>query len=250
MLSSHTSTVNALSIRIQAACLSVVVVEDHDDLREVMVEVIASFGHHVVGLSCAEEMDDAVGGLPIDLLIVDLNLPGEDGLSLARRIRAAQPLVGIIMATSRQHVDDKVNGYNSGADIYLQKPVSTEELMAAINSIARRLLDQGAVPDLVKPVKFSLNREKLFLSGPDGQVGLTDAEMLILSALALAPSQRLENAQLLELLNLEASNYSKSAFEVRMVRLRKKLMSVGADKLCIRSIRLQGYQLGVSLHVS
>jgi len=247
MLLSSPLATESLDRRIQAACLSVVVVEDHDDLREVMVEVIGSFGHHVVGLSCAEDMDDAVGGLPIDLLIVDLNLPGEDGLSLARRFRAAQPLAGIIIATARYKVDDKVNGYNSGADIYLQKPVSTEELMAAINSIARRLLDHNVVPDLVKVNQFFWDLEKMQLSGPLGKVGLTDAETLILSALAKAPGQRLETAQLVDLLKLEPGSYSKSAFEVRMVRLRKKLMGVGADKLCIRSIRLQGYQLSTVL---
>jgi DNA-binding response OmpR family regulator len=236
--------------RHQAACLSVVVVEDHDDLRGVVVEVIASHGHHVVGLCCAEDMEDAVGALPIDILVVDLNLPGEDGLSLAQRFRAAQPLAGVIICSASHTVEDKVRGYNSGADVYLQKPVASEELMAAINSISRRLLSQAPAASTAKPKHFSIETEKMLLAGPLGKVSLTDAETLLLTALAHAPSQRLETKQLLVLLNLEDSSHSKSAFEVRMVRLRKKMISVGADKLCIRAIRLQGYQLSTLLKIS
>ena len=215
-----------------------------------VVDVIENHGHHVVGLSCAEEMDDAVGTLPIDLLIIDLALPGENGFSLARRFRVSQPLAGIIIYSENHSVADKVKSYDSGADIFLQKPVSAEELMAAINSIARRLLNQGPIADTAKPSKFFIELEKLLLSGPLGQVSLTEAEVLLLSALARAPSQRLEISQLLAILKLDTSSYSKSAFEVRMVRLRKKLMSVGANRLCIRSIRLQGYQLSTLLSVS
>jgi DNA-binding response OmpR family regulator len=238
------------SPQVQAACLSVVVVEDHDDLRDVVVDVIASHGHHVVGLDCAEDMEDTVGARPIDILVVDLNLPGEDGLSLARRFRTAQPLSGVIIMSARHTVDDKVKGYNCGADVYLQKPISTDELMAAINSISRRLLSQAPVINQAKPKNFSLDTEKMLMSGPLGKVGLTDAETILLTSLARAPGQRLEFKQLMEILNLEDSSLSKSAFEVRMVRLRKKMISTGADKLCIRAIRLQGYQLGTVLKIA
>lgn len=247
MLPSDTSTYNNLTTVDKPTSLSVLVVEDHDDLRDNIVEVIASYGHHVVGLACAEDMDNAVGTLPIDLLVLDLNLPGEDGLSLARRFRAAQPLAGVIIVSARHTVDDKVSGYNNGADVYLEKPVSSEELMAAINNIARRLLNQRPTWGFVKPKHFSIDTEVMLLSGPQGTVRLTDAETLLLSALSRAPSQRLEMSQLLELLKLDESSYSKSAFEVRLVRLRKKMISVGADKLCLRSIRLQGYQLSTVL---
>ena len=226
------------------------VVEACDDSRDKVVEVIENHGHHVVGLGCAEDMDDAVGILPIDLLIVDLALPGENGFSLVRRFRVSQPLAGIIIYSENHSVADKVKSYDSGADIFLQKPVSPEELMASIKSIARRLLNQGPLADTAKSKEFFIELEKLLLSGPLGQVSLTDTEVLLLSALARAPSQRLEISQLLAILKLDTSSYSKSAFEVRMVRLRKKLMSVGASKSCIRSIRLQGYQLSTLLSIS
>ena len=76
--------------------LGIVVAEDHDALRELTLDVLRGAGHRAVGIACAEEMDEAIGGMPVDLLIADLHLPGEDGLSLVRRFRAAQPLAGII----------------------------------------------------------------------------------------------------------------------------------------------------------
>jgi DNA-binding response OmpR family regulator len=249
MLPSHTSSNDNLTAVEKATCLSVVVVaEDHDDLRVNMIEVIASHGHHVVGLACAKDMDSAVGTLPIDLLVVDVDQPDEDGLSLARRFRAAQPLSGVIIVSARHTVEDKVRGYNSGADVYLEKPVSSEELMAAINNIGRRLMTQRPISSLVETKHFSIDKELMLFSGPQGSVRLTYAEILLLSALSRAPSQRLEVSQLLKLLKLDKTSNSKSAFEVRLVRLRKKMISVGADKLCLRSIRLQGYQLSTVLH--
>lgn len=104
-----------------STCLNILVIEDHDDLRELTVEVLNQQGHHAVGFPGAEELNDVFSGF--DLLIVDLNLPGEDGLSLARRFRLALPDAGIVMVTAREQAADKVRGYESGADIYLTKPV-------------------------------------------------------------------------------------------------------------------------------
>jgi len=245
----HTAPPQTSNTRSQTAGLSVAVVEENNEIREFITKVIASHGHDVVGLGCAEEIDTSASTRPIDMLIVDLHLPNDEGLSLVRRFRAAQPLEGVIILSSRHSIDDKVKGYNCGADIVLKKPVSTEELMAAINSIARRLLNQGTVAELAKLNQFSMDIEKLILSGPLGKVGLTDTETQLIAALSRAPGQRLETKQLMAILKLETSSFSKSAFEVRVVRLRKKLITVGADKLCIRSIRMQGYQLSTTLKI-
>jgi len=129
-----------------AAHLNIVVVEDNEDLREAIVDVLAALGHRVLGLSCAEELGDEGAQAMIDLLVVDLNLPGEDGVSLSRRLRSTQPGLCILMMTARDTVRDKVAGYEAGADIYLTKPVSIEELSAAVQSLGRRLR-----PDRIQP---------------------------------------------------------------------------------------------------
>jgi DNA-binding response OmpR family regulator len=222
-----------------AASLNIVVVEDHDALREVTVEALRSMGHHVHGVDCAEGLDDEIGAFHIDLLVVDLNLPGEDGISLARRIRAAQPEIGIIMATARGRIDDKVAGYESGADIYLTKPTSVEELTAAVQALSRRLKpDEPGQP-------FLLNSAALTLQGRQGSVSLSVHDAAMLAALARAQDQQLEYWQLIALYGEEGC--SKSALEVKIVRLRKKLLQVGAGPHAIKSIRNHGYKLCMKL---
>jgi DNA-binding response OmpR family regulator len=223
--------------------LNIIVVEDHDDLRDSLVELLQDKGHHTIGLSCAEDMDDKVGKVSIDLLIVDLNLPGEDGYSLTRRFRAAQPKAGIIMVTARHKLADKVQGYDSGADIYLPKPVDPEELLAAVNAVARKLpSQQGHTADEAQAA-LTLHALGMKLEGPLGVEKLNDNEVVIVSALARAPGQRLEAWQLLQTLGQSMDDSSKSSLEVRIVRLRKKMVQVGAEKGCISNVRNVGYQL-------
>lgn len=224
--------------------LNIVVVEDHDALREVTVAALCNIGHNAVGVDCAEALDDEIGAFPIDLIVIDLNLPGEDGISLARRLRAAQPGIGIIMVTSRIQINEKLSGYESGADLYLTKPTSVEELGAAVQALARRMkCHEQARPD------FLLNLGSLFLQGPQFGVGLSAHEAAMLSVLARAPGRRLESWQLIELSGKGEADFSKHTLEVQIVRLRKKLMQAGAIDQPIKAVRGQGYQLCIKIIV-
>jgi len=221
--------------------LNIVVVEDHDALREVTVEALCNMRHNAIGVDCAEALADEIGAFPIDLLVVDLNLPGEDGISLARRLRSVQPDVGIIMVTARNQISEKLSGYESGADLYLTKPTSLEELGAAVGALARRLKrSEQARPG------FVLNRAGLVLQGPRDSVGLSAHEAAMLSALMRAPGNRLESWQLIELSGKE-EEVSKHTLEVRIVRLRKKLVQAGAADQPIKAVRGLGYQLCVKV---
>lgn len=229
-----------------AAHLSIVLVEDNDDLRELTADALRDEGHRVVALSCAEELEDQARGVAADVFLIDLNLPGEDGFSLSRRIRQVHPLVGIIIISARSDLQDKVVGYDSGADWYLPKPVPFGELSAALKSFARRR--QAQQVDTVMP-SGGLRLQQRELHGPVGSVRLTPAEENLLTAFARAPSGRLENWQLLELFGLDSADVSKTSLEVRITRLRKKLSQVGAQGLCLESIRGIGYQLNVPVQV-
>ncbi len=229
--------------------LNVVVVEDDDLLRDTVVEMMREQGHRTVGVDCAEALDDVAGGQPVDLLIIDLGLPGEDGLSLARRLRAAQPRVGIIMMTARREARSSTLGYESGADIYLVKPVAPAELIAAVGAVARRL-DVGDVQRRATDADaLLLDQRRLRLQGGRGETGVSDAECAVLAGLARAPGQRLEVWQLLELLGQTDDPNGKGNLEVRMVRLRARLRQVGADPQALRSVRNWGYQLCVPVKV-
>ncbi|MFA7242201.1 MAG: response regulator transcription factor [Sulfuricellaceae bacterium] len=229
-----------------ATPLNIIVVEDHDELREVTVEALGNLGHVVRGVDCAEALDDELGAFRADILLLDLNLPGEDGISLARRIREALPEVGIIMVTARRQVRDKIEGYGSGADIYLTKPTSVEELDAAIQALSRRV---RPAPALVTG-HLRLNPATLQLSGPRSTIDVSDQECSLLIAFSKARDHRLENWQIIELSGKPFEEFSKSALEVQIVRLRKKIENAGAPPPTIKAIRGAGYQLCCPLMVS
>jgi DNA-binding response OmpR family regulator len=224
--------------------LNIMVVEDHDALRNVTVEALARRGYTVRGVDCAEALPDEPGLFPIDLFVIDLNLPGEDGLSLAARLRAAQPDIGIIMVTARGQVRDRLAGYDNGADIYLTKPTSADELCAAVRALTRRIQPGGA------GALFALSLAGLSLQGPKGKISLSSHESVVLAAFVRAKDQQLETWQLIELTEKLVNEASKKALEVQIVRLRKKLQQAGADESTIKAIRGQGYRLCLRLALS
>ena len=204
----------------------------------------------MVPLSCAEELEDVAGGQPADIFLIDLNLPGEDGLSLTERVRSAYPLAGLIVATARSGLNDKLEGYARGADLYLTKPLEVPELCAAVAALGRR---RQRIDSLVQPQKtdrFTLHQQQLRIGKPDHPlVALTASEVAILVAFTRAPGQRVAYWQIVETLGLNPQTYPKASLEVRIVRLRKKLFEAGATGGCIESIRNYGYQLGIGVQV-
>ena len=224
------------------APLHIAVIEDHSLLHQVTVQLLQGHGHHVTGFFCAEELDDDLGVFIPDLYVIDLNLPGEDGLSLARRIRTSQPSTGIIMMTARDSLEDRLQGYGSGADIYLPKPVDPSELMAAVGVLSRRL----------RPVKSEtcvIHVAIQQLKGPSGSVPLQLHELRLLCGLARAPAQTLEFWQVAQFLGQSEGDFSKGSMEVRVARLRRKLSEASGSENPIRSLRKTGYRLCVPLQI-
>jgi len=119
--------------------MTILVIEDHDALREVTVSALQDMGHKVRGIASAEALNAELEICKPSILILDLNLPGEDGISLAGRLKRMIPELGIIMVTARKELADRVTGYENGADIYLTKPTSLKELAAAVNALSRRI---------------------------------------------------------------------------------------------------------------
>lgn len=228
--------------------LNIVLVEDHDILRHMVKQALEEAGHQVVALSCAEELEDEAHGLPVDVFLIDLNLPGEDGLSLTERVRSAYPLTGLIVVTARSSLKDKLEGYARGADLYLSKPVEVPELCAAVAAMGRRRQRVGEL--LEQHPRLILSQQQMTLS-KNGQsaVSLSAAETAILITLARAPGQRAAYWQIAETLGLDPQTYAKASLEVRIVRLRKKLVEAGAETGCIEAVRGYGYQLCVAVQV-
>ena len=224
--------------------LNITVVEDHDFLRDVIVDLLKKHGHDVHGLFCAEEVDDDPRNGLTDLYIIDLNLPGEDGLSLAKRIRQTHPKSGIVMVTARDKLDDKIKGYESGADVYLAKPVDPQELLAVVTAFSRRF-----ATELEESGALRCDASSMILSGPSGQVSLTNSELILVSHLAKAPGRMLERWQLMEAAGNGGEPISSASLEVRLAGLRQKLAAVCEVRPLIQSVRMVGYRLCVPVVV-
>ncbi len=224
--------------------IKIILVEDHDSLRIVTADMLRQHGYSVAALSCAEELDDEAGGEFVDIFILDLNLPDEDGISLSQRIRKSNPNVGIIMVTARNSLEDRVIGYESGADIYLVKPVEPAELLATISSLSRRI--ELPVDSNLNALKLDL--KQLILQGNKGNVHVNKAEAIILQGLARAKNQQLDYWQLIESIGeSENPSFKKATLEVKIHRLRHKIFEVSDNQYAIKSIRDQGYHLCMTL---
>ncbi len=228
-----------------SAALRVIVVEDHDLLREEIVHHLRQQGFAAEGAMCAADLDERLAQGGADAVVLDLNLPGEDGLSIARRLRQAMPQIGIVMLTGRGGVPDRVRGYESGADIYLPKPVGGEELVAALGSLHRRIAPPAPEP-------WQLDRAARRLTGPAGRaVALSDREATVIAALALAPQRTLETPALLLLVGGDDEEFEKSYLENLLSRLRRKLADLATDPALptVRVVRNVGYQLCLPVEV-
>ena len=218
--------------------LNIVLIEDNADFRLLLTRTLQSMGHTVFAKESAEEFLEHRGATDVDVYLIDLNLPGEDGLSLVRRLRSSSPDVGIIVLTARDANADRVKGYDCGADIYMVKPIHTPELIAALRRFARSKAPNVASPD-AKPLTLCKGR----LTGSLGQVRLSYDETIVLEALVRAPAQKMANWQLACLLEADLDDVFKANLPVRMARLRKKLRGVGAEASALQPLRNFGYQL-------
>ena len=226
--------------------LHILVVEDNDGLREATVDFLNREGHQTTGVVCAEDVDDTpTRDLP-DLYLIDVNLPGEDGFSLANRIRESQPLAGIVLMTARGQLNDRLEGYARGADNYLIKPVEQAELLVCIGNLARRLKTPAAPTSAV----LTLNSQLLCLTGPQGDVALTHGESLLLAAFSRAAGQKLERWQAMQLVDTKDKGLVTANLEMRISSLRKKLSACGAPSDAIRTIRGFGYALSCQVTVT
>lgn len=222
--------------------LNIALVEDNDDLRDLLLRDLIEAKYTVLGASCSEELDKLSAENTFNLIVLDLNLPGESGIDIARRYKKSNPNIYIIMLTARTRLEERVEGYSAGADIYLLKPVTSKELLAAIGSIYRRFTDQKL------NWEASLNLRDLVLTG-SRPISLNRHEATILKSLCESENRQLPYFRLLEYLGEGVTEVSKATLEVRIVRLRKKMEEIGLDRKAIKAMRGEGYQLLCKIQV-
>lgn len=227
----------------------VMIVEDDVILREELAHFLRGYGYTVEEANNSLAVNEQLLSGPVDVLILDVNLPGNSGFDIAEHLRHHRPAIGIIMLTARTTLQDRLKGYESGADIYLPKPAAPEELLAAIQSLCRRMqiqqTDQRWRLDSQRRLLYTLERAE--------PVALTATESILLQALRQAPNQTMESDALCVLIGQRDNTepLSKRALENLISRLRKKIGDVLQDKNepVLRAVWGMGYQLTLPMVV-
>jgi len=224
--------------------LDIIVVEDHDLVRFELLEFLSRPGVQVRGADDGEVLESLLRQRHADILVVDLNLPGEDGLSLCRRMRLAFPEMGLVMLTARVMPSDKTAGYQHGADVYLTKPANVDELEAVIANLARRIRRRVA-----NGLQLDLPRQQL--SSTAGEtVALTLFESRLLYELALAPERKLSTELLVQRLDSgHEQPRLRDNLPVIISRLRQKMAFAPGGLEAIKAVRGFGYQLTLAITV-
>ncbi|HYE48186.1 MAG TPA: response regulator [Azospirillaceae bacterium] len=228
----------------------ILVVDDEAELRDLLVAYLADYGFRVEGCGSGAEMDKRLAGGTVELVLLDLGLPGEDGFSIARRLRAL-PGGGpaIIMITGAGTVVDRVVGLEVGADDYVPKPFDYRELLARVRAVLRRAAAKPAVKPGSEELVFGpwrLDIGARTLTRDDGNaVVLTAMEFDLLAALAKRPNRVLTRDQLLDLSTSAAASAAAEPFDraidVRITRLRRKVEADPGRPRFIRTVRGTGY---------
>lgn len=215
----------------------VMIVEDEPELAGLVADYARAAGYDPIVFGDGAQALDAVRVSPPDLLVLDLMLPGLDGLSLCRAVREFSELP-IIMVTARVEEIDRLLGLESGADDYLCKPFSPRELMARIKAILRRAGPASAAP--ARPLEIDEHARRIRLQGK--ALDLTPSEYAILAALARRPGQVLSRAQLLDIARADSLDATDRAIDSHIKNLRRKIDAAAPGLEAIRSIYGLGYR--------
>jgi two-component system OmpR family response regulator len=224
----------------------VLVVDDDPSIRQMLLDFLGDYDFQVTAVASGAEMSEALTRGVVDLLVLDVRLPDEDGIQIARRLREQSDLA-IIVITGRRDESDRVMALELGADDYLTKPFSPRELLARIRALLRRTKMRGelARKDVgARAYRFAgweLNVELRRLTSPQAEViGLSNGEYNLLMAFLGHPQRVLTRAQLLELSRLHDDEVYDRSIDVQVGRLRRKLEAEGHPSL-IRTDRGVGY---------
>ncbi|WP_280151178.1 response regulator [Piscinibacter sp. XHJ-5] len=225
----------------------VLALDDDPAIRELIADYLAENELRVTTVATGRELAEVMARDTIDVVILDLRLPGEDGMTIARRLRE-ESAIPILMLTGRIDEADRVMGLELGADDYLTKPFSPRELLARIRALLRRAKAQATVADAIAKVRayrfgsWELNVGLRRLKSSDGQsVELTNGEFSLLTAFLSAPQRVLTRDQLLELSRLHNAEVYDRSIDVQILRLRRKIESDPAHPQYIRTERGAGY---------
>ena len=228
------------------------IVDDDPEIRDLLTRYLRRHGYRVDAVGDGRAMRRALTGGRFDLVVLDLMLPGEDGLALCRDLRA-QSTLPVIMLTAMGEETDRIVGLEMGADDYLAKPFNPRELLARIKAVLRRAraadLEPAAGPSgALLFASWRLDPTTRQLTSPDGVlVPLTSGEFDLLHALAVRPGRVLSRDQLLDITKGRSAQLFDRAIDVQMSRLRRKIEVDPKVPQLIKTVRGGGYMLSAEV---
>ncbi len=233
----------------------VLALDDDASIRSLIAEYLSHNDLRVTTVSSGRELAAAMARETVDLVVLDLRLPGEDGMQIARKLRA-ESAIPILMLTGRVDEADRVMGLELGADDYLTKPFSPRELLARIRALLRRAQSNATVADAIAKVRayrfggWELNIGLRRLKSTDGKtLDLTNGEFSLLTAFLSAPQRVLTRDQLLDLSRLHNAEVYDRSIDVQILRLRRKIEPDPANPTYIRTERGAGYVFNAAVDV-
>ena len=224
----------------------ILMVDDDVRMRELLQRYLTEQGFNIKTVADSAEMDAVIAEEHIDLLVLDLMLPGEDGLAICRRLRAAESAMPIIMLTARGDEVDRIIGLEMGADDYLPKPFNPRELLARINAIMRRQgrkepSGQGLVPGSLAFGEFLFDPSTRSLNRNGENITITSGEFALLKVFIDHPRQPLSRDRLMQLARGRELDVFDRSIDVQVSRLRRLIESDPAHPRYLQTMWGFGY---------
>ena len=232
----------------------ILIVDDDHEIRTLLADYLQTNGYRCFMAAEGRTMWQALNGHDIDLVVLDLNLPGEDGLTLCRNLRAKSS-TPVIMLTARNEPLDRILGLEMGADDYLPKPFEPRELLARIRSVLRRSAGQGqSINNKIQFLRFAgwtLDLIARHLIDPNEMVVvLSGAEFRMLKIFLEHPNRVLNRDQLLNMTQGRDADPFDRSIDIQISRIRQKLGEDARSPQIIKTVRNGGYVLAVNVETS
>lgn len=221
------------------------IVDDDERIRGLLQKFLMRHGFLVSAARDAAHARRLLDGLEFDMIVLDVMMPGEDGISLTRAIRQTST-TPIMLLTAKGETEDRIAGLEAGADDYLAKPFEPKELLLRINAILRRMPDthaDDAGPKLLSlgPIRYDIERGEMWKG--EEMVRLTATESLLMRIFSARPGEALSRGKLVEELGRDKGQAQERAVDVQITRLRRKIESDPKQPRYLQTVRGAGYML-------
>ena len=222
------------------------IVDDDERIRGLLQKFLMRQGFWVTATRDAEHARRILAGLEFDLIVMDVMMPGEDGISLTNRLRGEGISTPILLLTAKGETEDRIAGLEAGADDYLAKPFEPKELLLRINAILRRIPTGGAINQGPKvlhlgPARYNVERGEMWRG--EELVRLTATESTLMKIFSSNVNEPISRAKLVEDLGRDTGQAQERAVDVQITRLRRKIETDPKQPRYLQTVRGAGYML-------